>query len=51
MCCWIVYAISPTIYEANIRSRGVEYAIGFGRIGAILSPIIPGLFLDRGVMV
>ncbi|MEJ5037528.1 MFS transporter [Acinetobacter johnsonii] len=44
-----LYAISPTIYEADIRSRGVGYAIGFGRIGAILSPIIAGLFLDRGI--
>ena len=25
------------------------YAIGFGRIGAILSPTIAGLFLDQGM--
>lgn len=44
-----LYSISPTIYEADIRSRGVGYAIGFGRIGAILSPTIAGLFLDQGM--
>lgn len=44
-----LYSISPTIYSADIRSRGVGYAIGFGRIGAILSPTIAGLFLDQGL--
>lgn len=44
-----LYSISPTIYDAGIRSRGVGYAIGFGRIGAILSPTVAGIFLDKGV--
>ncbi|WP_343594637.1 MFS transporter [Acinetobacter sp.] len=44
-----LYSISPTIYDAEIRSRGVGYAIGFGRIGAILSPTVAGIFLDQGV--
>ena len=44
-----LYSISPTIYDADIRSRGVGYAIGFGRIGAILSPTVAGMFLDRGL--
>ncbi|MCU4569342.1 MFS transporter [Acinetobacter ursingii] len=44
-----LYSISPTIYSADIRSRGVGYAIGFGRIGAILSPTVAGIFLDQGV--
>ena len=44
-----LYSISPTIYDADIRSRGVGYAIGFGRIGAILSPTIAGVFLDKGI--
>ncbi|WP_445115815.1 MFS transporter [Acinetobacter sp. WZC-1] len=43
-----LYSISPTIYDAGIRSRGVGYAIGFGRIGAILSPTVAGIFLDQG---
>ncbi|WP_288450402.1 MFS transporter [uncultured Acinetobacter sp.] len=44
-----LYSISPTIYDANIRSRGVGYAIGFGRIGAIISPTVAGMFLDKGL--
>lgn len=44
-----LYSISPTIYDADIRSRGVGYAIGFGRIGAILSPTVAGIFLDKGL--
>lgn len=44
-----LYAISPTIYDADIRATGVGTAIGFGRIGGILSPLIAGFFLDKGV--
>ncbi len=44
-----LYSISPTIYDAEIRSRGVGYAIGFGRIGAILSPTVAGIFLDKDI--
>ncbi|GAA5016216.1 MFS transporter [Acinetobacter puyangensis] len=44
-----LYSISPTIYAADVRNRGVGYAIGFGRIGAILSPIVAGIFLDQQV--
>lgn len=44
-----LYSISPAIYDADIRSHGVGYAIGFGRIGAILSPTIAGIFLDQGL--
>lgn len=44
-----LYAISPTIYEADIRATGVGTAIGFGRIGGILSPVIAGFFLDKGM--
>lgn len=44
-----LYSISPTIYSADVRSRGVGYAIGFGRFGAILSPTIAGIFLDQGL--
>jgi benzoate transport len=42
-----LYAIAPRIYPAGIRSRGVGYAIGFGRCGAILSPTVAGICLDR----
>lgn len=44
-----LYSISPTIYAAEVRNRGVGYAIGFGRLGAILSPMVAGIFLDQQV--
>lgn len=43
-----LYAMSPSIYEADVRATGVGSAIGFGRIGGILSPLIAGAFLDGG---
>ncbi|WP_168384490.1 MFS transporter [Acinetobacter indicus] len=44
-----LYAMSPSIYEADVRATGVGSAIGFGRIGGILSPLIAGAFLDSGI--
>lgn len=44
-----LYAMSPTIYDADVRTTGVGFAIGFGRTGAILSPLVAGSFLDAGI--
>jgi benzoate transport len=44
-----LYAMSPSIYDTDVRATGVGYAIGFGRIGGILSPLIAGIFLDNGI--
>lgn len=44
-----LYAMSPSIYEADVRATGVGSAIGFGRIGGILSPLVAGTFLDTGI--
>lgn len=44
-----LYAMSPTIYDAEVRTTGVGFAIGFGRTGAILSPLVAGSFLDAGI--
>lgn len=43
-----LYTLNPSIYAADIRSTGVGWAIGIGRIGAILAPIIAGILLDAG---
>lgn len=43
-----LYTLNPSIYDADIRSTGVGWAIGVGRIGAILAPIIAGTLLDAG---
>lgn len=43
-----LYTLNPSIYAANIRSTGVGWSIGVGRIGAILAPLAAGVLLDYG---
>jgi benzoate transport len=42
-----LYAATPILYPAAIRATGMGWAIGIGRIGAILAPVIAGLLVDR----
>lgn len=43
-----LYAIAAGQYPIEIRSTGVGWGIGIGRIGAIISPIVAGVLLDFG---
>lgn len=43
-----LYALTPSIYPADVRATGVGWGIGIGRIGAILSPVVAGWLLDAG---
>ncbi|MFP3515369.1 MFS transporter [Pseudomonas sp. SIMBA_077] len=43
-----LYALSPMVYDASVRTTGVGWGIGIGRIGAILSPVVAGFLLDAG---
>ena len=43
-----LYTLNPLTYDADIRSPGVGWSIGIGRIGAILAPTIAGQLLDMG---
>lgn len=43
-----LYAITPSLYPPAIRATGMGWAIGIGRIGAILAPLIAGFLVDRG---
>lgn len=43
-----LYTINPSLYAADFRSTGVGTAIGVGRIGAIVSPMLGGRLLDGG---
>lgn len=43
-----LYAATPALYPAAIRATGMGWAIGIGRLGAILSPVTAGLMVDRG---
>jgi benzoate transport len=42
------YAITPTLYDADLRTAGMGWGIGIGRIGAILAPLGTGVLVDRG---
>ena len=43
-----LYAVAARIYPTEIRGTGIGWAIGFGRLGAILGPFIGGLLISSG---
>ncbi len=43
-----LYAIGPQLYPAEVRATGMGWAIGMGRLGAILAPMLSGALLDVG---
>jgi benzoate transport len=43
-----LYSIAPTLYPAAIRTTGMGWSIGIGRIGAIIAPSIVGAMVDGG---
>jgi benzoate transport len=44
-----MYAIFPAAFPTHVRSSGAGFAVGVGRGGAILSPIIVGLMFQAGL--
>ena len=43
-----LYSIAPDIYRTAVRNTGMGWAIGIGRIGAIIGPSAAGFLLARG---
>lgn len=43
-----LYGLVPATYPAAVRATGMGWAIGIGRIGAIVAPFMAGLLLDGG---
>jgi MFS family permease len=43
-----LYALTPQLHPALLRATGMGFAIGMGRVGGILSPILAGFLLDAG---
>ena len=43
-----LYAFAPILYPAETRMTGMGWAIGIGRVGAVLSPMAAGALLDLG---
>lgn len=41
-----LYTLTPASYGSSMRSTGVGWAIGIGRIGAIFAPLAAGALLD-----
>jgi MFS transporter, AAHS family, vanillate permease len=41
-----LYAVGPTLYPTAVRATGMGSAIGIGRVGAILAPVVSGTLLD-----
>lgn len=42
------YALTPTLYPPDLRTTGMGWGIGIGRIGAILAPLATGVLVDHG---
>lgn len=43
-----LYALTPSLFSASIRTTGTGWAIGVGRIGALLAPASAGRLVDDG---
>src|ERR1700730_9101002 len=46
-----INVIAAAIYPTSIRSTGLGWAVGIGRIGSIVGPIVGGILLSRGASV
>ena len=44
-----LYSVASRMYPTQIRATGMGWAVGAGRIGAILGPIFGGLLIDSGL--
>jgi benzoate transport len=43
-----LYAAAPRLYAPEIRTTGMGWAIGIGRLGAIVAPVAAGVLVDGG---
>ncbi len=46
-----LYAVAARLYPTEIRTTGIGWAIGAGRLGAIFGPIVAGLLLGAGLTI
>jgi AAHS family 4-hydroxybenzoate transporter-like MFS transporter len=42
-------AVTANIYPVSVRATGIGWALGVGRFGAIIGPMIGGLLLGLGM--
>jgi benzoate transport len=43
-----LYAIVPELYPAQIRNTGTGWALGIGRLGAVIGPYVAGVLISAG---
>jgi MFS family permease len=44
-----LYAVAARLYPTEFKTTGVGWAIGMGRVGGILAPLIGGLLISIGL--
>jgi AAHS family 3-hydroxyphenylpropionic acid transporter len=44
----ILYGLAPQIYEAHVRGTGVGFAVGMGRLGSVVGPVLAGMLIASG---
>lgn len=47
-CSTTLYTIAPRVFPARLRATGTGLAIGFGRLGGIVSPYLAGVLMGMG---
>ena len=45
----LIYGFVATYYRTNVRSAGVAWCAGFGRLGGIGGPLVGGLLIASGI--
>lgn len=45
-----LYTVAVIIYPPQIRSTGVSWCVGLGRFGAVISPLLAGWLVTKGVV-
>ncbi|HEY0213523.1 MAG TPA: MFS transporter [Paenirhodobacter sp.] len=43
------YALAAALYPTEIRSTGIGWAMGIGRIGAVIGPMLGGILIGQGL--
>lgn len=44
---FLLYALGAEIYPTAVRSTGIGFAVGIGRLGAVFGPLLAGVLLAR----
>lgn len=47
----VLYAVAARIYPTEIRTTGIGWAIGAGRLGAVIAPIVAGYLVGAGLSI